>query len=162
MPRICQKSDLGACKVPTKVIMPKLGLTMQKGIVVGWKTKEDDTVEKGKALFSIETEKVIVDIESPASGVLKRIFGPVGSIVAVGGLIAIISEPNEVVSNLDELAQEAEKAFIQRAAAQISATQAQAAPTHRERMLISPLIRPYLPMKTPRDPWHYDPLNETL
>ena len=127
--------------MPTKVIIPKLGLTMQKGTVVGWKTKEGDTVEKGKALFSIDTEKVTVDIESPASGVLKRIFAPVGSTVAVGGLVAIISEPNEVVSNLDQLAQEAEKAFIRRAAPQISATQAQAAPTRRERMLISPLAR---------------------
>jgi pyruvate dehydrogenase E2 component (dihydrolipoamide acetyltransferase) len=93
--------------------MPKLGLTMQNGTILEWMSKEGDTVEKGKPLFSIDTQKVTVDVESPASGVLRKILASAGSTVAVGGLVAFISEINEPLPELDRLIEEATKPFIQ-------------------------------------------------
>jgi len=131
----------GKYKMATKVIMPKLGLIMQKGTVLAWRSKEGDAVERGKPLFSIDTEKVTLDIESPASGVLRKIFAHPGSTVAVGGLLAIISEPNEAVPDLDQLAQEAEKSFVRPVPPRPLPTSIGISPTRREKILISPLAR---------------------
>jgi len=54
-----------------QVVMPRLGLTMREGKILEWYKKDGDPVEKGEPLFSIENEKASLDIESPASGILK-------------------------------------------------------------------------------------------
>ncbi len=51
--------------------MPRLGLTMREGKILEWYKKDGDPVVKGEPLFSIENEKASLDIESPASGILK-------------------------------------------------------------------------------------------
>jgi pyruvate/2-oxoglutarate dehydrogenase complex dihydrolipoamide acyltransferase (E2) component len=45
----------------TRVLMPKIGLTMTKGKIVEWKKREEEWVEKGEVLFVFETEKVTFD-----------------------------------------------------------------------------------------------------
>ncbi len=80
----------------TKVILPKLGLTMKKGRIVRWLKKEGDPVEKGEPLYEVETEKITNQIESPATGILFRILVPAGQKdVPVGAVLAIIAEPGE-------------------------------------------------------------------
>ena len=83
----------------TKVTMPKLGLTMVEGKITEWKKKEGDSVEKGKILFIIETEKVSYEIESPESGVLAKVVAKEGDTIPVGGVVAYIAQPGE---KLDE------------------------------------------------------------
>jgi pyruvate dehydrogenase E2 component (dihydrolipoamide acetyltransferase) len=73
-----------------EVTMPKLGLTMQEGKVVGWYKKEGERVEKGEFLLAIETEKITNDVESPAAGILKKILAPVDTVVAVTEKVALI------------------------------------------------------------------------
>jgi pyruvate dehydrogenase E2 component (dihydrolipoamide acetyltransferase) len=73
----------------TQVVMPKLGLTMTEAIIVEWHKAEGDRVEKGDALFTIETEKVTLDIEAPTSGVL-HILVPVGETVPVLTPVAVL------------------------------------------------------------------------
>jgi len=75
-----------------ELVMPKLGLTMEEGSIVRWLKKEGDRVERGEPILVVETEKVEYEVESPASGVLKKIIGQVEQVYPVGEVLAIIDE----------------------------------------------------------------------
>jgi len=85
-----------------EVVMPKFGLTMQEGTIQQWFHAEGDSVTNGEALFEVETEKVLYEVESPADGVLATILYPVESVVPVGRVVAAIAaadeDPTEVAS----------------------------------------------------------------
>ena len=70
--------------------MPMLGEVMEEGRIVAWLKKEGDTVEQGEIVMEVETEKATYEIESPASGVLKKILVPEGETAAVNTLVALI------------------------------------------------------------------------
>lgn len=76
----------------TEIRMPQLSQTMTEGIVGKWLKQEGDTVEMGEPLFEVETDKVINEIESPASGVLVQIVVPEGAIAPVDEVIAVIAQ----------------------------------------------------------------------
>jgi len=86
----------------TPVIMPKLEMAQDTSTVVEWLKQEGEYVEKGEPLLVIETQKVTVEIESPASGVLAGIRAKPGQEVPVTEVIAYILQPGE------ELPREAE------------------------------------------------------
>jgi len=68
---------------------------MQSAKIVQWLKKADDSVLKGEAIAVAEGEKTTFEIESPDSGVLRRILCDEGSDVAVGEFIAIVASPGE-------------------------------------------------------------------
>lgn len=82
------------------VTMPKLGFDMQEGTLVRWVRHEGETVEKGQVLAEIETDKATVEVESSFSGVIHKELVEQGSIVPVGGPIAIIAAPGENVTDV--------------------------------------------------------------
>lgn len=86
----------------SKVVMPQVGLTTTEGVIVEWYKKEGERVAKGDKLFCIETDKVTMDIESTASGVLRKIMVPAGTPAQVTQTVAIIGEPEEDISQLLE------------------------------------------------------------
>ncbi len=73
-----------------EVTMPKFGLTMSEANIVKWLKKEGDPIRTGEALLEIETEKVLTEIESPASGIVEKILQPEGTAAPVGAAIAYI------------------------------------------------------------------------
>jgi pyruvate/2-oxoglutarate dehydrogenase complex dihydrolipoamide acyltransferase (E2) component len=73
-----------------KVIMPKLGMTMSKGVIMEWKKKEGDKVEKGEIIVTVSSEKITNDIEAPEKGIIKKILYDEGNEVPVGETIALI------------------------------------------------------------------------
>ena len=79
----------------TKIIIPKLGMEMTEGSVVGWSFKEGDRVKKGDVIVQIETEKITYDVEAPASGILRRIFVDRGEARPVGELLGVIVGEDE-------------------------------------------------------------------
>jgi len=79
------------------VVMPKMGDTMEEGKIITWRKHEGDTVAKGDALAEIETEKVNIEAEAFAAGVLRKIIAPEGATVPVGQPIALIGEPSEPI-----------------------------------------------------------------
>ena len=85
----------------TEVIMPKLGMTMEEGTIIRWLKKEGERVEKGKPLLEIMTDKVSMEVEAPASGVLAGIRAGPDEVVPVTEVIAYILEPGE---SLEEVA----------------------------------------------------------
>jgi pyruvate dehydrogenase E2 component (dihydrolipoamide acetyltransferase) len=85
----------------TKVIMPRYGWTMTEGKIIEWLKKEGDYVKKGEPLLTIETEKVQIEVESEASGILRKIIAKEGSVVPVTNLIAIIADPTDDISQIE-------------------------------------------------------------
>lgn len=81
----------------TEVRMPKLGMTMEEGTVQVWFKQEGDTVQKGEPLLSVLTDKVDIEVDAPASGVLHKILVPAGQTVPINTPIAIIAAEGEVV-----------------------------------------------------------------
>jgi pyruvate dehydrogenase E2 component (dihydrolipoamide acetyltransferase) len=84
--------------VVTKVVMPRLSLTMKTGTVVQWFKKEGETVQKGEPLVEVLSEKVTYDVEAPESGVLRKILTLEGMDVPVAQAIGIIAQIDEQVS----------------------------------------------------------------
>lgn len=84
--------------MPTDVIMPALGLTQDTGKVLRWLKAAGQTVTKSEPLMEIETDKVTVEIEAPASGVLAGIAAAEGDVVPVGQVVAVILMPGESMS----------------------------------------------------------------
>ncbi|MCL2463085.1 MAG: dihydrolipoyl dehydrogenase, partial [Defluviitaleaceae bacterium] len=81
----------------TTITMPKLGLTMNSGSVRQWKKKVGDAVKKGELLYVVATDKLTVDVECPADGVLLAITVQEGQDVPIGAPIGVIGAPGENV-----------------------------------------------------------------
>lgn len=77
------------------VEMPRLGSMVEEGKVLCWVKIAGDPVEKGDPLAEIETDKVNVEVTSPAAGVLRAIFVPEGETVPVGTVIALVGMASE-------------------------------------------------------------------
>ena len=73
------------------------GHTMETGRVVEWHIAEGSRIEEGQPLVSIETDKTVVEVESPVSGVVLRIVGEADGEYDVGDTLAWIGEEGEAV-----------------------------------------------------------------
>ncbi|MCA8878395.1 MAG: acetoin dehydrogenase dihydrolipoyllysine-residue acetyltransferase subunit [Rhodobacteraceae bacterium] len=90
--------------MPTEVIMPKVDMDMDRGKVSVWHVAEGETVEKGAALFDIETDKAAMEVEAPASGKLHHVLAQPGADVPVGHPIAWIYAEGEEVGAIPDAA----------------------------------------------------------
>lgn len=70
--------------------MPALGMAQDTGKVLRWIKGEGESVLAGEPILEIETDKAVVEIEAPASGVLARLSARAGEDVPVGERIALI------------------------------------------------------------------------
>jgi pyruvate dehydrogenase E2 component (dihydrolipoyllysine-residue acetyltransferase) len=77
------------------VEMPKMGDTMEEGKILRWIKHEGDAVKKGESLAEVETDKVNIEIEAFASGVLRKILVPEGKSAPIGSGIALIGAADE-------------------------------------------------------------------
>ena len=82
--------------MPIAVIMPKFEMTQETGTVGSWLKAEGDAVRKGEAILEIETDKVSMEVEAPADGVLRGISAKAGQVVPVGQPIAFVLRAGEV------------------------------------------------------------------
>ncbi len=82
--------------MPATVIMPALELAQETGKVLKWLKNPGDSVSKGEPIVEIETDKVTVEVEAPASGVLREVSAQAGDVVPVGRTIALIFAAGEV------------------------------------------------------------------
>jgi 2-oxoglutarate dehydrogenase E2 component (dihydrolipoamide succinyltransferase) len=75
-----------------------MGEAVEEVTIVQWLKAEGDPIDEYEPLLEVETDKVIAEIPSPASGTVLRILMPtVGEAVSVGTLLAWIGEPGEVI-----------------------------------------------------------------
>lgn len=83
----------------TEIVMPKLGLTMESGAISAWLVEEGQEVQKGQALLEIATDKVTMEVEAQAAGVLRKILVPPGEEVPVSTPIGVIAAADEDISS---------------------------------------------------------------
>src|SRR3989441_8481030 len=81
--------------MPTDVIMPALEMAQETGKVLKWLKAPGHAVRKGEPIVEIETDKVTVEIEAPASGVLRDVTARTGDVIPVGRTIATIFAAGE-------------------------------------------------------------------
>ena len=82
------------------VVMPKLGLLMENGVVSAWRVAEGDRVAVGDVIAEITTEKITYELESQAAGVVLKIVLPEEEEAPVGAPIGVIGQPGEDFSGL--------------------------------------------------------------
>ena len=72
--------------------MPALGADMEAGTLVEWLVKPGDRVKRGDVVAVVETQKGAIEVECFEVGIVSELAVPVGTKVAVGGLLARIGE----------------------------------------------------------------------
>jgi len=82
--------------------MPKMSDTMEEGVIASWLVKEGDEVSSGDILAEVETDKATMELESYEDGVILHIGVEEKDSVPVDGVIAIIGEKDEDISDLLE------------------------------------------------------------
>ena len=80
-----------------EIRIPRLGWSMEQGTFLRWLKNHGDTVNKGDALFELEGEKNVQEIESVEAGILHIPKGSpmAGSTVDVGALLGYLLHENE-------------------------------------------------------------------
>jgi len=86
----------------TTIVMPQLAATMERGTIVQWLKQVGDEVVEGEAIMEITTDKVDIEVESPASGVLLKLLADVGDEVPVEKPVAIIGSAQEATGDTEE------------------------------------------------------------
>ena len=74
----------------TEILLPKLGFSRTEALRVDWMVQDGAAVKKGQAIYGLESEKAVQEIEAIEDGVLK-ILKPAGETYEVGTLIGEIS-----------------------------------------------------------------------
>lgn len=80
--------------------LPLLGQTMEEGTITKWLKSEGDVLEKGEPLLEVMTDKANMEVESPTSGILRKIVAQEGEIIPVKDVIAIIGTADEPIDGL--------------------------------------------------------------
>ena len=86
--------------MPIPVIMPKVDMDQEKATIISWEKKEGDSVKQDETILTVETEKVAIDVSSPATGILAGIKFQAGDVVPVATVIAQILKPGETLPDL--------------------------------------------------------------
>jgi pyruvate dehydrogenase E2 component (dihydrolipoamide acetyltransferase) len=129
--------------MPYDIIMPKASLTMTEGTLLEWFKRDGAEVKKGEIIAQIETDKVIIDIESPADGQLVRLVenGAVLPVAAVMGYVLVQGESRADIPAAAAGAPATESASAAPAPQQTAAPQAAAPAGRPGRVMASPLAR---------------------
>ena len=72
-----------------EIRIPQIGFSMEEGTLVEWLVPDGAHVEEGASLYTLELDKAIQEVTSPAAGTLK-VHADVGQVYPVGALIAEI------------------------------------------------------------------------
>jgi pyruvate dehydrogenase E2 component (dihydrolipoamide acetyltransferase) len=77
------------------VVMPALEMAQETGKIVSWRKREGQQVAKGEPLLEVETDKAVVEVESPGDGILSSVSAREGAVIPVGQTIAWLLAPGE-------------------------------------------------------------------
>ena len=73
-----------------EVILPKVDMDMESGVIAVWKVSEGDRVTQGDVLFEMETGKAMMEVEAPGTGIIRGLARITGEPIAVGTTVAWI------------------------------------------------------------------------
>ncbi len=74
----------------TDVVVPQLSESVSEATLLNWKKQPGEAVEADEILIEVETDKVVLEVPAPASGVIKEIVKDDGSTVTSGEVLARI------------------------------------------------------------------------
>ncbi|PLR75695.1 branched-chain alpha-keto acid dehydrogenase subunit E2 [Bacillus sp. V3-13] len=121
-----------------EVVMPKLGMAMKEGTVSLWNKEVGDPVGAGETIASINSEKIEMDIESPADGTILKIAVPEGEGVPPGTVICYIGNAGEEIIFNEVSGQET---TVNKQIQKNDGQPAKAVDSPRDRVKISPVAR---------------------
>ena len=81
----------------TPIIMPKFGQMTEESSIVEWLKKEGDQVAKGDILFTVETDKSVMEVQSFEAGTLLKIAVQPGVNVPVQSTVGFLGQPGEAI-----------------------------------------------------------------
>ena len=81
----------------TPIIMPKFGQMTEESAIVEWLKKEGDKIAKGDILFTVETDKSVMEVESFEAGTLLKIVVPPHVNVPVQSTVGFLGNPGEAI-----------------------------------------------------------------
>ena len=79
-------------------VMPKMSMTMETGELIDYHVKVGDRVSSGDVLFEVMTDKIDMEVESPADGVVEQLIGEVGATIDIGKPVLILLTDTEVMA----------------------------------------------------------------
>lgn len=82
----------------TPVLMPKQGNSVESCLIIAWKKHVGEAVRLGEVLLDVETDKAVIEVESPAEGILLETFYNPDDEVPVQTVIAVIGSAGEDIS----------------------------------------------------------------
>lgn len=82
------------------VEMPKMSDTMEEGVLAAWLVEEGTSISAGDVVAQVETDKATMDLEVYDDGVLLKRVIDEGDAVPIGGLIAILGQEGEDISDI--------------------------------------------------------------
>jgi 2-oxoglutarate dehydrogenase E2 component (dihydrolipoamide succinyltransferase) len=74
----------------TEIRLPQYGMTMHEATLLSWLKAVGDPIQEGEPIAELETDKMTVELEAPASGVLASIAAQAGETVAVLAVLGMI------------------------------------------------------------------------
>lgn len=86
--------------MPVPFIMPKFDMDQEKATIITWEKQEGDAVQLDETVLTVETEKVAIEVPSPAKGILVNILFQPGEVVPVTEVIAYILQEGETRDDL--------------------------------------------------------------
>jgi pyruvate dehydrogenase E2 component (dihydrolipoamide acetyltransferase) len=84
----------------TPIIMPKFGQMTEESAIVEWRKKEGDKIAKGDILFTVETDKSVMEVESFEEGTLIKIAVQPGVNVPVQSTVGFLGKPGEAAPSV--------------------------------------------------------------
>lgn len=132
--------------MPTKVLMPSLGESVEEAVLTRWLKARGEPVEEYEPLLEVNTDKVDTEVPSPANGVILDILITEGSTVQAGELLAWIGKPGEKIpaqstsQTVEEMPETESVSTPAASAAQIPSTAPIQPGRNRELGFISPVV----------------------
>jgi pyruvate dehydrogenase E2 component (dihydrolipoamide acetyltransferase) len=78
--------------------MPKMSMTMETGELLLFHVKVGDQVKSGDVLFEVMTDKIDMEVEAPADGVIETLVGNPGDVIEIGKPVLIMLTETEVMA----------------------------------------------------------------
>jgi pyruvate dehydrogenase E2 component (dihydrolipoamide acetyltransferase) len=80
------------------VVMPKMSMTMETGELLLFHVKVGDQVKSGDVLFEVMTDKIDMEVEAPADGVIETLVGNPGDVIEIGKPVLVMLTETEVMA----------------------------------------------------------------
>jgi len=122
-----------------EIILPKLGQTVEEGRIVEWLKQEGDAVARGDVLYTVETDKAVLDVEATRKGYLRKILVGEGELRPVLAVVGLITRKAD--DPLEEAGVPAAQVPVAEAAAASGEKPARSSRTASGRLFASPRAR---------------------